>query len=150
MDIPPRLSNYLTKDEIIEQHFRLTEGRHVYATTKRLFVLKGSSIHDIDYQHISCIQMLVSREWPIIIIGLVIAIAGFFIVLDPIGLGLELPHYLGAGFAILLGLVIVLAGIFLPYRCLSLSVVGLTKPYNLSGNQIDLDNIFRFVREKRV
>ena len=81
IDLPKDIEKYLVKDEVVEEKFRL-KGQTAYATTKRLFIKRGSTVIDISYAHISSIEYKSSPNLIAIIVGILAGTAGYFLQQD--------------------------------------------------------------------
>jgi len=145
MMIPRDVEKYLVRDEIIEKEYYLRGrfalvGHKVYASNKRLFIKRGNSIRDIDYNHVSSIELKQELNWLLVVLGVGICAIG----------GLLL--WLGLSFwwaPAVLGVPLLILG-FTRTQSIELVVVGFTYPLKLSGHRSQLDSLFRLVREKRV
>ncbi|MCK4387798.1 MAG: hypothetical protein KAW00_03405 [Dehalococcoidia bacterium] len=147
MIIPEEIEKYLVKDEIIEKEFSLRgrfalSGDKVYATNKRLFIIKGNSIRDIDYNHISSIGLKQERSVGAVVVGSISLAAGVIVRCLELG-------YWWAWVLVGLGLMMFILGL-IRTQFVELFVVGLPRAYRLSGYRSGLDALFRIVREKKV
>ena len=138
VDIPKDIEKYLIKDESVEKKFKL-HGQTAYASTSRLFVKKGSAVRDISYAHISSIEFKTRPQWLAILIGLLIGITGYF---------LQQNNTLGWAL-ICAGVGLIIGGFVWKLQQVELSVVGMSKPWQLSGQRETLNSLFRLVRERR-
>jgi hypothetical protein len=143
MIIPKEIEKYLVKDEIIEKEFELG-GRFsrykAYASNKRLFISRGGSIRDIDYNHIASIELKQERHVGVAIMGLVLlggGVAG--VVRYEVTFGWALVAFGAIIFLLSLG----------KTQYIELAVTGVRDPVNLSGHGSELDSLFKVVREKR-
>lgn len=147
MMVPKGIEKYLLRDEIIEKEFRLgsrftlTDYR-AYASNKRLFIKHGNTIRDVDYQHISSIELKEERSPAAVIIGLLLVAGGAIAVY--FGLG-----YWWVWVVIGLGLMLFILGL-MRTQSIEMTVVGLALPLKLSGDRSELDSLFKLVREKRI
>ena len=145
MTVPKEIEKYLVKDEIIEKEFYLRgrlalTGYKVYASNKRLFIMQRNSIKDIDYNHISSIELKQEGSLPAVVVGLMALAAGITVLF----LGLTF------GWAILAcGIVLFILGL-IRTQFVSIVVVGRINPEKLSGYRSELDSLFKIVREKKV
>ena len=147
MIIPKGIEKYLLRDEIIEREFTLRgrfalTGYKAYASNKRLFIKRGSTIRDVDYQHISSIELKQEGDPIAVIMGLV------FMALGGIAVYLDLTHW-WVWAVIGLGLILFILGL-IRTQSIAMTVVGLTEPLKLSGHRSQLDSLFKLVREKRI
>jgi len=72
-DVPRQIRNILARNELVEKDFRV-KGHRLYATSRRLLELKGHTIRDFDYAHISSVAYTSKRYfW---LIGVVFIIIG--------------------------------------------------------------------------
>ena len=140
IDIPKDIEKYLVKDEVVEEEFRLKNRTTLYATTKRLFIKKGRTVKDVSYAHISSIELKSSPRWEIILFGILAGIAGYY---------LQQGNTLGWAL-IFLGVVLIIYGFIRKSQTVNLSVAGITKFEPLEADRDTLDEIFQFVRERRV
>jgi hypothetical protein len=139
IDIPKDIEKYLTRDEVIEKKF-LLDGQAAYASSKRLFFKKGSTVRDISYTHISSIEFKSNPRWLVILIGILAGIVGYF-----------LQQNTTLGWALIFaGIVLVIGGFFWKKQYVELCVVGMSEPWKFSGQRVTLDSLFRLVRERRV
>ena len=145
IDIPKDIEKYLIRDEVVEEKFIL-KGQTAYASTNRIFIKKGSTIRDISYTHISSIEFKSSPQWKIILAGILVGIAGYFLQQtnspqqnDTLNLAL-----------IFAGIVLLLVGFFWKWQRVELSVVGMSNSVRLEGERDKLDSLFKLVRERRV
>ena len=137
-NIPKDIKNYLVRDEFIEERFDLKDCI-VCASNKRLFIKRSSGIRDVDYSHISSIEYRSKRNWIMLILGVVIAGASFFI-----------KEIVDIWWTLLIvGFILFLYGLVKKEE-VELAVVGLPTPLKLSGQRTDLDSLFKLVREKRI
>jgi hypothetical protein len=146
MTVGKETEGYLARGEVIEREFNVRDrfaltGYKVYATNKRLFILRADSIKDIDYNHIASIESKEEVGVPAVVVGLVFLIAGIIVgvlgftdwwmwALDGFGLAL-----------FILGLI--------PTQSVKLVVVGAQGVETLSGHRSGLDALFRIIREKK-
>jgi len=146
MIMPKEIEEYLTRDEIIEKEFYLRgcfalSGYKVYASNKRLFIIRGNSIKDIDYSHIASIELKEDGNLPAVVIGLMCLVAGIVVLF----LGLTewwVWALVGLGLAVfILGLI--------RTQFMKLVVAGVADAERLSGYRSGLDALFRIVREKK-
>jgi hypothetical protein len=145
MIIPKEIGKYLVRDEIIEKEFHLRgrfelTGYKVYVSNKRLFIRRGNSIRDIDYNHIASIELKQERSPAVVIVGLVSIAIGAAIV--------WLEFTFGWAF-VAFGTILFVLGL-MRTQYMELGVAGLTYPFKLSGHRSELDSLFRLVREKRI
>ncbi len=59
-----------TADEVIEREFKLDKQWNAYASTRRMFLKKRSTVRDIDYNHISSIQFTSNPNWVVVLAGM--------------------------------------------------------------------------------
>jgi len=138
MMIPKEIEKYLVRDEIIEKEYSLT-GHKAYASNKRLFIKRGNSIRDVDYNHISSIELKQERDKPWVVAAIV------FLAISALTLQLGWGYWWAPG---ALGIMLLILGL-IPKQSVRIGVVGLTYPLKLSGNGAELESLFRLVREKR-
>lgn len=154
VDVPKIIKEYLVQDEIIERHFYLRKrfslrgGDNLYASNKRLFHLKGDTIRDISYDHISSIEFRQERNWLAIILGILLLALGCFCIWEGSIEWIPFLNDSNAWIVLAIGFFLTIMGI-IKSQFIVLSVVGLTNRYPLSGNKTTLDSLFRFVREKK-
>lgn len=146
MIISKEIKEYLTEDEVIEKEFYLRgrfelRGNKVYASNKRIFIIRGNSIKDIDYSHIASIELKEEGSLSAIIIGLVCLGAGIVVMF----LGLTqwwVWVLVGLGLAVfILGLI--------REQSMKLVVAGVADAERLSGYGSEIDTLFRIVRRKK-
>lgn len=147
MIIPKGIEKYLLRDEIIEKEFRLggslgLTDYKAYASNKRLFIKHGNTIRDVDYQHISSIELKDERSPAAVIIGLLMVAGGVASVY------LWLREWWVVAL-IILGAMLLAWGL-LKTQSIEMTVVGLALPLKLSGRGSELDSLFKLVREKRI
>ena len=147
MIIHEEIEKYLVKDEIIEKEFYLRgrfalSGYKVYATNKRLFIIRGNSIQDIDYKHVSSIELKQERSVGAVVVGSISLAAGVIVRCLELG-------YWWAWVLVGLGLMMFILGL-IRTQFIEIVVVGLPRAYRLSGYRSGLDALFRIVREKKV
>ena len=135
--VPRQVKNILVEDEAVEHQFDL-KGQELYATSKRLIVVKGRSIRDFDYAHISSVAYDSKRYRWLIILGIVIAIIGM-----SIGEGVAIAA--GA----IIGFILILIGIMAKSEHVELSIVGVPQPEKFEGERDDLDSLLQLVRQRR-
>ncbi len=136
-----KIQAILTKDENIEKDFNL-KGCHVYATNKRLVELRGRTIRDYDYAHISSIAYTPKRYWRLIVFGLIIMIAGIYF-----GSNIDdviIWASVGAGF------LFIILGVFKKTERVEVNVVGVPEPVRYKGERVVLDSLLHIVRQKRL
>ena len=145
MIIPKEIEKYLVRDEIVEKEFYL-RGRFaltsckLYASNKRLFIKQGNSIRDIDYAHVSSIELKQERSLPGLVLGLIFSAIGATVIWFELTFGWAL---------VACGIILFLLGLTTT-QSISIGVVGLTYPLKLSGHRSELDSLFKLVREKRI
>ena len=151
-DIPNKLGTFLVEGEAVEHQFESelkAEKCQVYLTNMRLFVFKGMTVRDIDYRFISSIQIARKKNPWLIVVGVILVTLGVILFSELINIPLEGANTSAATVALILGFVLVLIGIFYTERTLELSVAGMTEPYQLSGQEMELESFFKLVREKQ-
>jgi len=153
MSMQKETEGYLARGEVIEREFNVRGrfalgGYKVYATNKRLFIIRENSIKDIDYNHIASIELKDEMSWPAIVVGLVFLVAGFVVMF--LGFGqwrmLTLEWWTWALMAV--GLVVLILGL-VRTQFVKVVVAGVADVEILSGYRSGLDALFRIVREKR-
>jgi len=132
---PQQIQNTLTRDEVVEKAFGL-KGCLVYATGKRLLVLKGRTIRDYDYVHISSVAYSSKRYWWLIAVGVILIIVG--VLFRP------LMVILGG-----IGLVLAICGAVLKSEWVEVNVVGVSEVPKFKGPRQRLDSLLQIIREKR-
>lgn len=135
------IDKFLTDGETVEKFYKLNKA--VYATNKRLLERSGRKIRDYDYNHISSISYESKRYYPLIVLGVIIAIAGIWISNE---MEIEEITYGAIG----VSLILILIGIFLKREWVKLTVIGLKEPVKYEGDRNDLDSLLHFVRQKRL
>jgi hypothetical protein len=146
MSMRQETEGYLARDEVIEKEFDVRGrfslgGYKVYATDRRLFIIRGNSIRDIDYNHIASIELKEEGSLPAVVVGLVFLVAGFVVMF----LGLrEWWTWALMG----LGLTVFILGL-IRTQFVKVVVAGVADAEVLSGYRSGLDALFRIVREKR-
>jgi len=148
MDAPNSIAKYLVADEIIEKDFRLNGGKSLYASNKRLFIKKGNMVRDIDYQHISSIQIIQKRKWIIAVFGIILFIIGCVALADTTDSIIPFINDYIAWALLPFGLILVVAG-WMKKQFVNLTVVGFTVSEKLESNLSNLEDIFKLIREKR-
>jgi len=146
MGIPKEIEKYLTTDEVIEKEFHLRgrfalTGDKVYASNKRLFIVRRDSIKDIDYGHISSIELRQGASLLAVVLGLLFIVAG-------VAVRYLESTYWWAWVLVGLGLIVFILGLIRTQR-IELFAAGLPRAEILSGHRSGLDSLFRIVREKR-
>jgi len=147
MTIPKEIQRYLARDETVEKEFHLRDllgssGCRVYASNKRLFIIRGDSTKDIDYRHIASVELKQEASVPLVVIGVMCFIAGFVV------LSLRFNEW-SAGALIVLGLVVSILGAVIRRQSIKLVIAGVADAETLSGYRSELDALLRIVREKR-
>ncbi len=141
IDVPKEIEKYLVRDEFIEKEFKLDKQWTAYASTRRMFLKKGSTVRDIDYNHISSIQFKSNPNWVVVLAGILAGAVGYF---------LQLNSALGWAL-VFAGIVLIVGGVFIwKQQQIELSVVGLSQAFQLSGHRDTLDSLFKIIRERRV
>ena len=102
--------------------------------------MESNSIRDIDYNHISSLELKQAANLPSIVVGLMSLAAGVIVLF----LGLTFGWALVA-----LGIILFILGL-IRTQFIEIVVVGLTGPKKLSGYRSELDSLFKLVREKRI
>ena len=154
MEIPKEIDRYIVKDELLEKQFSLSgifeiKGTNVYATNKRLFVKRGNTIRDISYDHISSIMMKETRNWLYILLGYLLVLIGVVSLwIHPDIIMNIIPEW-SMLLLLFIGLIIIVIG-FVPRQQIELTVVGMTEPYKLSGKKVNLELLYKYIREKRI
>ena len=148
MNVPKEIEKYILKDEFVEKEFHLKKGYSLYASNRRLFIKKGNMIRDIDYPHISSIELKENRNKLYIILGLLLIALGAFVLWNISNMLSFTNQFIG-------WLLIVEGGLMFAFglykrQNIVLCVVGVAMPIPLEGNRQELDSLFRLVREKRV
>jgi len=128
MTIPKEVEKYLVTDEIIEKEFYLRgrfalTGCKVYASNKRLFIVQSNSIKDIDYNHISSIELKHEGSLPVAVIGLMCLASS--VILLSLGLTFWWGWALGT-----CGILLLILGL-IRTQFISMVVVGRTNPEKL-------------------
>ena len=149
MDAPSSITKFLVADEIIERDFRLNGGKSLYASNKRLFIKKGSTVRDIDYKHISSIEIKQERKWILLVLGIILFIFGCVALGDTSNSIITFIDDYIAWILLPVGLILIVAG-WLKKQFVSLTVVGLTEPKKLKSTLSNLEDIFKLIREKRL
>jgi hypothetical protein len=147
MTIGKEIEKYLARDEVIEEEFYLRgrfalSGYKVYASNKRLFIIRGNSIQDIDHNHISSIELKQEGSLPAVVVGLISLAAGVVVLC----LGLR-DWWTWA--LVGLGLLVFILGLRRT-QFVELFVAGCPRAMRLSGYRSGLDSLFRIVRERRL
>jgi len=149
MDAPSSITKLLVVDEIIEKDFRLNGGKSLYASNRRLFIKKGSTVRDIDYQHISSIEIKHERKWILLVLGIILFIFGCVVLGDTSDSIITFIDDYIAWILLPLGLILIVAG-WIKKQFVSLTVVGFTEPERLESSLSNLEDIFKLLREKRL
>ena len=143
MIMPKYVAKYLVSEEVVEKEYYLRgrlalRGYRVYASNKRLFIVRGNSIRDIDYNHVSSIELKQELDWALVALGGgVCAICGLLF-------WLELGFWWAPA---VLGVALLILGLTRT-QSMELVVVGFAGPLKLSGHRSQLDSLLRLVREK--
>ena len=138
--IPEQIQNLLTPEEVIEHSFRLIRAR-VYVTNRRLLELRGRTVSDFDYEHISSIGYATKRYWITLIAG-IICIAVSLLFKSDIS---DTLFWGGIGF----GGLMIATGLFIKPEWLEITVIGLPKPVILQGPRDRLDSLLQVVKAKQ-
>jgi hypothetical protein len=139
--MPEQIQDLLTPDEVMEHIFHLWRTR-VYATNKRLLEVKGRTVRDYDYAHISSIAYSSKRYWITLIAGIIcIAISIYFkpTINDTL-------FWIGIG----IGSLMIAVGLFVKPEWVEVIVVGLPKPVIYQGSRDQLDSLIQIVRGKQL
>lgn len=139
--IPQPIQNILTEDENIEEIFDL-EGQQVYATDKRLLVVKERSIRDFDYTHISSVLYSSKRYRWLIALGILLTIVGYFVG-DFFGSAWAIP-FVG------IGVILIIVGVVRKSEWIEVNVVGVPDPQKFPGEKRNLDSLLQIIRQKRM
>jgi len=147
MTIPKEIQRYLARDETVEKEFHCRDllgssGCRVYASNKRLFIIRGDSIKDVDYRHIASVELKQEASVPLVVIGVVCLVAGVVV------LSLRFNESLAVAL-IVLGLVVSILGAVIRRQSIKLVIAGVADAETLSGYRSELDALLRIVREKR-
>jgi hypothetical protein len=145
MIVPRDIEKYLVRDEIVEKEYYLRRrlsltGHKVYASNRRLFIKRRNFVRDVDYGHISSIELKEERDWVAVALGVgMCAIGGVL-------RWAEWSPWWALG---IFGVALVILGL-MKTQSIELAVVGLSYALKMSGHRSELDSLFRLVREKRV
>ena len=163
IDIPRDIAEYLVGDEVINRQFTLKD-RNVFASTSRLFIKKGHTVRDIGYAQISSIESQARRKWLIVIIGILLIAYSYSIQTDLYDLLVMFPRgpeqrLIDSGFGWLvaiiwdrggiIGFFFLVFGFFRKTQRIQISVVGISRRQELSGDKDTLDALCRLVDERR-
>lgn len=138
--IPKQISSVLAVDEVIEKMFDLNDCK-VYATDKRLLTLKGRTIKDYDYTHISSIEYSSKRHWGLLVFGIILVFGG---VLIASASGVPIALALSA-----IGFIFIFLAAFMKSEWVEIRVVGVPNPVKYKGSRHELDSLLQIIRQKR-
>lgn len=137
----PSGRNVLAEGETIEESFDLGDCQ-LHATDRRLIEVKGQTIRDFDYAHISSIGYSLKRYRWLIIVGVLIGAAG-----------MALGDFLGDGARIagaIVGVILIIIGVVAKSENIEVTVLGLSQSPKYKGSKRDLDSLLRIIRQKRL
>ena len=104
MDVPKEIEKYLIRDEAVEKEFKLDKQWTAYASTRRMFLKKRSTVRDVDYNHISSIQFTSNPNWVFVLAGILSAAVGYF-----------LQQHSALGWALIFAGILLIIGIVLTF-----------------------------------
>ena len=136
-DVPRQIQNILTSDELVERDFHV-KGRRLYATNRRLLELKGRSIRDFDYAHISSVAYTSKRYLWLIVIGIALIIIG--VVLDSESL---------LWVCLVIGFILIIIGALAKDEFVEANVVGVPNSIKYEGSRQTLHSLLQLIREKQ-
>ena len=142
--IPRRILDVLTEDEVIEKSFDLKDCQ-IYATDKRLLEVTGQAIRDYDYTHISSVAYTSKRYWWLIVLGIVLMVVGV-IASNVVGTD-ERMAIVTVG--VIIGLILIVIGAVKKSEWVETNVVGVPKSVKYKGERQDLDSLLQIIRQKR-
>ncbi|HEY4711497.1 MAG TPA: SHOCT domain-containing protein [Dehalococcoidia bacterium] len=140
-DIPKQIRNILARGEIVEKDFNV-EGCRLYATDRRLLEVKGQSIRDFDYAHISSVTYTLKRYLWLIGVGIALIILGA--VLDS-----RLDFELSLWVFLVIGLILIIIGALFKEEFVKAIVVGVSDPVKYKGQRQTLHSLLQLIRQKQ-
>jgi len=140
-DVPQQIRNILARDELVEKDFRV-KGRRLYATSRRLLELKGHTIRDFDYAHISSVAYTSKRYLWLIGVGIALIILGA--VLRSL---LDFEPFLWS--FLVIGVVFIIIGALVREEFVEANVVGVPDPIKYEGSRQTLHSLMQLIGEKQ-
>ena len=124
-----------------------------------MFIVRGNTIKDVSYAHISSVESQVKRNWLVVLIGIAIIIGTIYAqqidnpptwaTFGAWGRMMFSHGIFGVMFYILLGAVLIVIGYRRKTDFIKFSVSGLTEIQELSGDKNSLDNLSKLINERR-
>lgn len=140
-DVPRQIRNILARNELVEKDFRV-KGRRLYATSRRLLELKGHTIRDFDYAHISSVAYTSKRYFWLIGVGVALIILGA--VLNSL---LDFEPFLWS--FLVIGVVFIIIGALVKKEFVEAYVVGVPGLIKYEGSRQTLDSLLQLIRQKQ-
>lgn len=140
-DVPRQIQNILARDELVEKDFHV-KGRRVYATDRRLLELKGRSIRDFDYAHISSVAYTSKRYLWLIGVGIALIIFGA-------ALRSLLDFELFLWIFLVIGFILIIIGALVKEEFVKANVVGVPDPIKYAGSRQTLHSLLQLIRQKQ-
>lgn len=140
MKVPSKMRKILAEGETIEATFELKNCR-LYATDRRLIEVKGETIRDFDYAHVSSVGYSSKRYRWLIVVGILIIIGGIVATNLASGVG-------GITAGAVVGIILIILGVVLKSERFEVTVVGLSQPLRYKGSKQNLDSLLRVIRQK--
>ena len=153
INIPKAVEKYLLEDEIVDKQFWLTD-QIVYTSKNRLFITDGNKARDINYIHVSSIELETKPSWLGVILGIIVVSMTFMPWSESTPPGRLLMSY--GTFSSLFTVGTILFGIFLivisfkrKNHYIKLNVAGMSEKLVLKGDKGIISDLFRLVNERR-
>jgi DNA-directed RNA polymerase subunit RPC12/RpoP len=140
-DVPRQIQNILARDELVERDFHV-KGCRLYATSRRLLELKGHTIRDFDYAHISSVAYTSKRYLWLIAVGIAFIILGV-VLQSP--LDTELSLWVG----LVIGIIFIIIGALHKEEFVEAYVVGVPNSIKYEGSRQTLHALLQLIREKQ-
>jgi DNA-directed RNA polymerase subunit RPC12/RpoP len=140
-DVPRQIQNILARDELVEKDFNVKEYR-LYATDRRLIELKGRSIRDFDYAHISSVAYKPKRYLWLIGVGIAI------IIFDAL-LHSKLDYEPFLWIFLVIGFMLIIIGALFKEEFVEAYVVGVPGSIKYEGSRQTLHSLLQLIREKQ-
>lgn len=140
-NVPRQIRNILARDELVEKDFRV-KGCRLYATGRRLLELKGRTIRDFAYAHISSVAYTSKRYLWLIGVGIALIILGA--VLNSL---LDFEPFLWS--FLVVGVVFIIIGALFMEEFVEANIVGAPDPIKYEGSRQTLHSLMQLIGEKQ-
>jgi len=140
-NVPRQIQNILAKDELVEKDFRV-KGCRLYATSRRLLELKGRTIRDFAYAHISSVAYTSKRYLWLIGVGVALIILG-----AALRSLLDFEPFLWS--FLVIGVVFIIIGALVREEFVEANIVGAPDPIKYEGSRQTLHSLMQLIGEKQ-